>query len=228
MLGRRLVARVCSLALVTGVAVLAVATPAQAAGSCSIVVPTKVRVDAPYERINASLGADCSRSGVVDASWDMVHPREGLFSYFLFYDGDRSDYVDFYGAYDTFGRYTIEPDFAYDSDYDDVSQPSVVMDVRVVSRLGLTTKRVGSKVTLTVAAQRYLPTVDGYRAWAGGTITLQYKSCTSCSWVTLSTRKAGSTGKVTQTFTQSKARYYRALSSTTAATWGWGSNTSRR
>ena len=52
---------------------LAVAAPAQAAGSCSISVPSKVSVSSPTRDITATFSAGCSKYAV-DAWWGVMTP----------------------------------------------------------------------------------------------------------------------------------------------------------
>ena len=59
------------LALLSGLLVVS-APPASAAGGCTIYVPRYVYVDAPYERIEGRLGANCASSGMDWSAWDIM------------------------------------------------------------------------------------------------------------------------------------------------------------
>ena len=142
----RFVALVAPL-LVAGLAVIT-ASPANAyaGGSCSISVPSRVAVKAPFQRIPGKLASNCAASGADYAAWDIYHPRYGLSSLFIM-DGTSSDNWDFYD-FEHLGVYSVEPDAAWDADFNDLSQNFAKIDVRLNSKYTFSTSRSGNYVTL--------------------------------------------------------------------------------
>ncbi|AWB92663.1 hypothetical protein [Aeromicrobium chenweiae] len=213
------------IALMMGVLSVGAASPAAAYGSCSISLPSKVRVDAPFERIKASLKSDCRESNTQYASWDVVHPRTGFASIFIF-DGATTDNWDFY-SWENVGTFTVEPSSAWDYDYNDVGQNTRTIAVRFNSRLGLKTSRSGKKVTIKATATRY-STSDTYRPWKGVKVGIYAKSKASGKWKKIKTRKTNSKGVATYKFKRSSKRYYQVRTSDISSTWGRTSSTTRR
>lgn len=196
------------------------AAPAQAYGACYVTTPGKVAIVSEYRELPVKYSAGCYDAEW--ASWDVIHPTKG-WEDTLMYEGDYdlTDYMDWYD-WDPTGRYTVRPADAYDSDYDEMAQNTRTMDVRLGSRLRASSSRYRSTVTVTGTATRYNPNVypSGFRAWKGSKVTLQAKSCASCSWRNVSSAYTNASGKVTLKAVSSKKRYYRLTSSSISTTWG--------
>lgn len=219
-------------ALSTAIAltVLATVVPALSAGAidggCSISVPSKVRVNAPYERITGNLQSDCANSMTDYASWDVYHPREGWTSIFIF-DGSSADDWDWY-SWDGLGTFEVRAGSAWDSGYNDLPQNSGTVSVKLASRLALATSRSGSYVTLKATATRYSTSADKYRAWAGTTVRLYYRNRSSDPWIKIAARTTNSDGKVSYKWRKSNTRTYKAVTVDSSNTFGRTSSTSRR
>jgi hypothetical protein len=216
------------IALISAVAVLVPVLPVSAAvgGTCSVVVPAKIRLDSPYEIITARLAADCDGSAVSYASWNVRHSYYGP-SDIVIFDGSDSDSMGFYD-WEHLGRYYVEPGGAYDSEYDELQQNTTQFTVKLGTRAYLTTSRSGRTVTLNARTTSYRPSVDAFRAWSSAKVTLQYKTCLSCAWKSLATLTTGTKGTASYRTTSTSARYYRAIAGETSSRWGRTSSTSRR
>lgn len=214
-----------STALMVGGITLGLASPASAAGGCSISVPSEVRVDAPYERIVGRLQNNCAASDTEYATWDVYHPRTGFTSIFIF-DGNTQDRWDFY-SFDDVGTYQIEPGGAWDYNYDDIAQNTRTVTVRFQSKLGLSASRSGKTVTLKAVAKRY-STSDKYVSWKSKPVGFYTKSCSSCSWKKVKSRSTNSKGVATLKVTKSAKRYYQVRTSNASTTWGRTSSVVRK
>src|SRR4051794_33005240 len=179
--GRLLVVPV--LALFTGLLTF-VASPAMAAGSCSVVVPTRLTVDSPYELFTGRLGSDCAASNEDWASWDIRHSYYGPSDSYFMDTGETSDDWGFYD-WEHLGTYYIEPSDAYGSEYDpdwgdynsvELTQNTLRVSVRLGSRLSLATSRSGKYVTVRSTATRYTPSAEGFRAWRSTPVVLSYRT----------------------------------------------------
>lgn len=201
------------------------ATSAEAAGTCSISVPSKVAIESPYKKITASLGSGCASNGVVDASWDLVHRYYGIEDFFIF-GPNTSDSIGFYD-FQRMGTYDVEGDYAYTYEYDDVAQRDSTMVIRFGSRLSMTSSRSGSYVTLKAAARRYSPTYERFAYWKNKSVKVQYRTAGG-SWTTVKTVKTNSKGAISVKLKASSKRTYRAVTADQTNSWGRTSNTVRR
>lgn len=201
------------------------ATSAEAAGSCSISVPSKVSIESPYKKIKGTLGRNCGSSGVEYASWDVIHRYYGPNNIFIF-DETTTDTIGFYD-FEDMGTYDVEGSYAYDDNYDDVAQRDSTMVIRLGSRLNMTSSRSGSYVTLKAAARRYSPTYERFAYWKSKPVKVQYRT-SSGSWKTLKTVKTNSKGAISVKLKASSTRTYRAVTADQTNSWGRTSNTVRR
>ena len=68
----------CAALLAATAVVLGPIAPAQAAGSCSLIVPATLAVSRPYQAVILKLSADCAaRQSGGWAAWDAYHPTKG-------------------------------------------------------------------------------------------------------------------------------------------------------
>lgn len=220
-----MIPRTVAVAALALVPVAASAAPAQAAGYCSISVPSKVSITSPYRTITGKLTSSCTSSGTEYASWDVVHPTRGFASIFIF-DGTRTESIDWYDFEGT-GTYTVRPSMAHDWDYNDVAQNTTRMAVRLGSRTSSSSSRRGGTVTIKATATRYSPSARGFRPWAGKTAVLRQKTCASCSWRSVGSARTNRYGQVRFTKTAS-ARYWQVATSDSSNTWGKTSVTMKR
>ncbi len=215
-----------ALLIVASLAMTTAPAAAYPGGSCSVVLPSRLAVDAPYERFTARLAGDCAASGSEYASWDVEHPYYGWSSIFIFDPGASSDDWEFYD-WEHLGSYVLRPSMAHDADYNDLSQNTVTTSVRLWSRLYLTSARAGTKVTLRSAATRYTPSAEGFRAWAGAPVHLYSRTCGSCKWKYFRMLRTNSLGQASTVVSQRSARYYQARTADVGTTWGRVASTRR-
>lgn len=221
-----MLARVAAVAAISLVPTAVAVAPAQAYGSCSISVPSKVSIYSPYREITAKFSAGCVRYAQ-DAWWDIVHPTQGYSGGFN-YDGTHStDTIDWYDFKGT-GTFKIRPEGAYDDDYDDLPQNSTTMTVKLGSRTTASSTRSGRYVTVKGMAKRYSPAAGGYRPWSGAKASLQMKSCSSCSWKYVKSGTTNGSGVVTMKAYASTSRHWRVVTSDTSSTWGRASSYTKR
>ncbi len=197
------------------------ASPAAAfpGGSCSIALPARLAVDAPYERFTARLAPDCAASGEDWAAWDVAHTYYGPSSIFFFDTGESSAVWEFYD-WEHLGSHVVRPSSAYDADSNELTQNTVATSVRLWSRLYLTSARSGNKVTLRTTATRYTPSAEGFRAWSGTQVPLYSRTCSTCAWKYFRMLRTNSNGQAWTTFTQAGARDYQARTADINTTWG--------
>lgn len=192
---------------------------AEAGGSCSVVLPTRLVVDSPFERFTARLGSDCANSGKGYASWDLYHSRQGWKGIYIFDSGQSTDTWDFYD-WDYLGAYSVEPSGAFDTEYNDLYQNTQSTIVRLGSRAALTGTRSGQYVTLRSSATRYTPSAESFRPWVNTPIRLYTRSSTSALWRYFRTVRTNRYGKISTRFAQRYTRYYQARTLDTATIWG--------
>lgn len=217
--------RVAAVAALSLLPVAAAPAPAQAAGTCTISVPSTVSVTKPYRTITATYSSGC-RKYADEAWWDVVHPRQGPVDFFDF-EGTSKQTIDWYD-WNPRGTYTVRAAGAWDDDFTKMTQNSPKMTVKLGSKLGISTSRSGSYVTVRGTATRYTPTWERFRSWSGASVSLYSKSCSSCSWKRVTTTKTNSTGKVTVKTKASSARYWKITTASSSNTWGKTSATLRR
>ncbi|MET4077852.1 hypothetical protein [Janibacter sp. UYMM211] len=221
-----MLARVAAVAAISLVPTAVAVAPAQAAGSCSISVPSKVSIYSPYREITAKFSAGCVRYAE-SAWWSIVHPTQGHSGSF-YYDGtSSSDSYDWYD-WEGMGTFKVRPEFAYDHDYDELAQNSTTMTVKLGSRTSASSTRSGKYVTVKGTAKRYSPGAGGYRSWSGAKASLQMKSCSSCSWKYVKSGTTNGSGVVTMKSYASTSRYWRVVTSDTSSTWGRASSYTKR
>jgi hypothetical protein len=202
--------------------------PAQAIpGGCSVVLPSKLTVDAPYKRFTARLGSDCASSGKDYASWDVDHSYYGPDDILIFDTGQSTAVWEFYD-WDHLGTYYLRPSFAYDADSNQLPQNTLTTSVRLGSRLTLTTARTGQFVTLRSAATRFTPSADRFRPWVGNPMALYRRANGATAWHYFRTVRTNKSGQISARFKQASALYYQARTADTSTTWGRVSLTKRR
>ena len=217
--------RVAAVAALSLLPLVAAPAPAQAAGTCNISVPSKVSITKPYRTITATYSSGC-RTSADWAWWDVVHPRQGPWHDFMF-TGRSKETIDWYDS-DPRGTYTVRADEAWDHNYRKMKQNSPKMTVKLGSKVGISTSRSGTYVTVRGTATRYTPNAERFRSWSGATVTLRSKSCSSCSWKKVKTTRTNSAGKVSIRTKASSKRYWKITTLDSSNTWGKTSSTLRR
>lgn len=217
--------RVAAAAALSLTPIAATAVPAQAAYSCTVSVPSKVTISSPYRGITARFSSGCLNYGDW-GWWSVVHPTQGP-TEFLSYEGASSDTMDWYD-WNSMGTYTVRPEGAWDLRYNEMTQNSPKMTVKLGARQSAGSSRSGNYVTVKGTSTRYSPSAGTYRPWAGTKVALRTKSCSSCSWKLVKTGTSDRYGRVSLKTYASTARYWRLTTADTGNTWGRASATIRR
>jgi hypothetical protein len=219
----RLLRRVVAAAAVAVLAALTVpALEAPAADRCavSISLPSKVTIDRSYKEVKVALKDPCKKSDW--AAFDLYGPQGA--DQFFYFDGNTTDYWDVYD-FQTLGSFKTRDSFAYDRSYDELPVTEVTTKVKLGTRAAISSKRSGSRVTLSVSASGYNVDADKFVAWSHPSAKLQYKS--GSTWKYLKTVKL-SGGKGSYTYTQSSKRTYRLVLEETSRNWSATSSTTTR
>ncbi|ROR90554.1 hypothetical protein [Nocardioides aurantiacus] len=224
--GRKLLTLMLSVGALLASMLTMGASPAAAYGTCSVQLPSKLTVDAPFKRFVGRLAPDCYESGTDYAAWDVEHDYYGPDDIFIFDSGETSSDWAFYD-WGNLGSYTIRPSGAWDYDYNDVSQNTVTTSVRLGSRLSMTSSRSGRYVTLRATATRYKPSASGFRAWGGRPVSVYTRTSSTAPWKYLRTRTTDKYGKIATRIDQRYVRDYQARLGNTAAVWGKTASTRR-
>lgn len=216
----KLVALPVALLIAVASTVVFTSAPAQAIpGGCSVVISTKLTVDAPYKRFPARLAADCAASGEDWAAWDVNHTYYGPDDILFFDSGMTTEVWEFYD-WNHLGSYRVYPSDAYDYDSNSLPQNSVALSVRLGSRLTLTTARKGKFVTLRSTATRYTPSADRFRPWAGKPVLLYRRANVNSAWQYFRQVRTNKNGQISTRFQQAAAKYYQARTADANDTWG--------
>lgn len=187
------------------------------APTCDVLVPSRVRVNAPVERVPAPLAPGCAALDTVYATWNIEHVTDG-FAEVLVYEQTSTDTWSVYDDEPT-GTYLVLPKGARAADLDDVPQNTTRSVVRRDSRVTLSGSRSGRYVTLRARLTRYVPRADGFRAWGKRAVTVSYRTCRTCAWHRLSTRTTDRDGRTTFRFRAAKVREYQVRAAGTSRIW---------
>jgi hypothetical protein len=215
---RRLVV-VPILAMVAGL-LLVTAGPASAAGSCSVVVPRRLAISSPVQTFHARLAGDCARAHMDFASWNVTHPAVGVSDILIFDAGQVSDSWRFYD-WEHLGTYQVVPRSAWDVSSHPLSENTGRMSIRLVSHVSLRVTRSGKFVILRSTATRYRPSVSGFRPWSGKLVSLGYRTCETCRWHHIGTRRTDRHGRIrSRRVSAPSIRQFRARLTRMSTTWG--------
>jgi hypothetical protein len=206
------------IAVVTALGVIAPATGAAAAGSCSIVAPTKVVLDQPYEEVPLRLAGDCATSDMRSAVWSAVHPTEGPSDFFFFDSGDSADIWGFYEWEAGTARYTVRPEGASDTDYNDLIQNTPYITVKLGSRLSGTVTRSNGRMTFNAYARTYSPNLSDWYKRAYAKVSLMYRAPGSSTWTWVKAGTTNSAGKATLSVVP-RSGAYRLMIKETPTVW---------
>ena len=218
-------------ASVTGVAAaLAALVPASgtasAAGTCSVVAPTKVVLDRPETAVPYRLAGDCTVAGAVYASWDVVHPADGPVGGLTF-DGSTSatwELSHWMGP----ARYAVRPWSALDVDSVLVLQNSAVTTVKLGSRLTATTTRADGRLTFAASAHVWSPTTTGWLARPGVNVSVMHRASGSDTWTWVKAAATSSTGRVTLSVVPTSGSYRLVVKETGTVWAGYSATVSGR
>ncbi|MFL6160518.1 MAG: hypothetical protein ACJ72D_30885 [Marmoricola sp.] len=187
------------------------------APTCSIVVPSQVRVNGPRTLIVGRLSAGCTTTRTTYAAWRVRHVTRGYANTYVFSGNPTSTWTLFDD--EPTGTYLITPLGATDVDHDPVPQNDPRTVIRLGSRLSLSAHRSGSHVTLASTLTRYVPSSNRFRAWAARSVTYSYRTCSTCAWHRLTTKRTSSSGHTSYRLRASSVREYRAVAGGTTTIW---------
>lgn len=185
---------------------------------CSLVVPTKLRVDSSEEIIRARLSSNCSWADIDYASWDVKHLSRGTYVNSLLFNGTTTDTWSYFDG-QPLGTYAMKPVTAFNGAEDDIEQNMPRTEIRLDSRLSFSATRSGSYVTLRTAVRKYSRSANKFGPWGKHAIALSYRTCNTCAWVHFRTQKTSLGGKATYRFKASATRTYRVTSGGTSSIW---------
>ena len=189
---------------------IATAPSAQAAGTCSAYVPSRISIAQHFRSYVVHEGPNCAAAGAVYASWDAYHPTQG-WQYVLIFDGTTTDYWDLYDFDAPLGRWTWRPGDAWDSGYNDIYQYTTYSDVRLASYGRVAVTRSGSRVTVKSTAMRYWQGGSKFIGWSGARGQIQWRTPGSSTWHGLKDVYSNSSGGYSYTYTSSAVRDYRVV-----------------
>jgi hypothetical protein len=203
----------------------AVAVPSSAvAGSeqCTLVMPTKVVVDARSEKIPVRFGSNCDRSGAVAADWVVAHSSGEYWDAYF----DETYYTPWLTQMDddAMGRYVGYRAGAYTAgawaaDEPDLTQNQPVMHVKYASRLATKVTRTSTKLTWAVTATQWSGRSHRYVPRPKVTVGLFHRATTASPWKYVKSVTTTSTGKATVTLSGYKPGAYRLKVAETPTVW---------
>ncbi|MDQ2852584.1 MAG: hypothetical protein M3Y49_17990 [Actinomycetota bacterium] len=194
-------------------------------GSCSLIVPSAVRVVSSGRAVPVRLTGGCTLHPDVYSGW-YVGSYDDPADYIFFGGVNRTSWQLF--AFTPLGTRTWTPDAASDVDDHVYSQNSPQTTVKVGSWAGLWTSRKGSKVTVNTRTVRYSTARDVNIPWTSTTGIIQYRPAGGSAWSNLKQVTTNSAGNASYTYTSSAKRDYRVVYGEAAYVWGATSPTSQR
>lgn len=194
-------------------------------GTCSLVVPSAVRVVRSGTAVPVRLSGGCTLRPDVLAGWyigDYEDPSD-----YIFFGEASSGYWQVF-AFTPLGVRTWIPDAAVDTDDHLYLQNSPRTTVKVGSWAGAWTSRKGANVTINTQVRRYSTGSDVIFPWASEIGVIQSRPAGGTSWTNLKQVKTNSSGRASYTFTSSTKRDYRVVYNEAAYIWGATSPTVTR
>jgi hypothetical protein len=198
---------------------VASAPAADAAGSCSLYVQSKISIGTPYREITVKEGPNCAAAGVTDAAWTAYHPTQGMQAIAYFENSARTDYINIYDWDAAPGKWTWRPDYAWTANYTDVYQYTPVTDVRLASYGRVYPTRTGTKVNIKTTAMRYWAGDSRFIGWSGARGQIQYRTPGTTTWKGLKDVYSTSTGTYSYTYYTSAVREYRVVLNAVSTIW---------
>jgi hypothetical protein len=195
--------------------------PASTASHCSLVMPSKVVVDARTERMNFTLSSNCTANGADHAYWNLKHTGTGSGWAFRFESADlghRNWYVDWPDTA-PMGRWSLSTVEAERADGTPLPQNSAAIQAKYGSRLAATVSRTRTTLTWKVTASQWSPTKHAWGARSRVSVGLFHQATGSSTWKYVKAVTTTSTGKATVTLASPKAGSYRLSVGETSTVW---------
>lgn len=186
-------------------------------GTCSLVVPSAVRVVRSGTAVRVRLTGGCTLRPDVLAGW-YVGDYQDPSDYIFFGETASSDWQVF--AFTPLGVRTWMPDAAVDMDNHLYLQNSPRTTVKVGSWAGAWTSRKGANVTINTQTVRYSTAYDKNIPWAGETGMIQSRLAGGTTWTNVKQVKTNSSGRAAYTHTSSAKRDYRVVYNEATYIWG--------
>jgi hypothetical protein len=205
-------------------AAVAVPSPALAGTEqCTLVMPTKVVINAKIVESALRLGNNCTANSADRASWDLVHSTGKIADLdFLpedFAAGVTYGYMEWYDV-DAMGRYTSRAAGAATAADASLSQNSPVTVIKYHSRLVTkTTRNSTGGLTWAVTAQQWSGRSHAYVGRPKVTVGLFHQASGSTTWKYVKSVTTTSTGKATVTMGAPKTGLYRLVVAQTPTVW---------
>lgn len=222
----RLSALLTSVALLAAAAVAGPAAPAQAEGSCDLLVPARWVVSSPYREVVLTVKAGCAARPDGSALWFATHPTVGIVGGALF-DNVEPMFWDVYDDDTPLGVWTWRAQGCFDGADIPCLQNSPKTDIRLGGWAGLTASRSGSYVTVSTSTARYAYSLNRFVPWGGIRGTVQTRTTSTAPWVNLKWVYPGTNGKYSFRYAAT-ARDYRVVFPATSLIWNATSNIVRR
>lgn len=203
----------------------AVAVPSQAqAGTeqCSLVMPTKVVVDAEIVTSSLRLATNCTHNAADTASWDLRNSAGSIAS-IAFYPEDFADgltygYMEWYDT-DAMGRYVSQPAGAAQAGGAALTQNSPATLVKYASKLATKVTRTKTGLSWAVTASQWSGRINAWNTRARVKVGLFHRATGSTTWKYVKAVTTTSKGKATVALKSPKAGYYRLVVGETPTVW---------
>ncbi|MEO8850286.1 MAG: hypothetical protein ABI360_01025 [Allobranchiibius sp.] len=203
-------------------------------GTCSLVVPAKVKVQENFFAVPVRTTGGCTLHPGLKAIWyvgqDLPSSNEGV----LFENTYRSDWLvigsTFGDSYETIsptplGTRTWRGFAAVDAQNHSYTQNAPQTTLKVASYAGLSASRANGRTTLNTRTVRYATSLDRNIAYAGETGAIQYRPVGGSAWTGLKNVVTNSRGAYSYTYSTSQTREYRVVYDEQAYIWGTTSPT---
>ncbi len=185
---------------------------------CSVLTPSRLRVNTAEEVVYGRLSASCSAPQVTYASWDVKHLSRGTYVNSLVYPGTTKDFWKYFDR-EALGVYVAKPVSAFNDAADDILQNTPRTVVRLDSRFSFSARRSGQYVTLITSLRKYSRSANTFGPWGKRAVALSYRTCPTCAWTHFATRTTTSSGAATYRFRAPTVREYRVTSGGTTSIW---------
>jgi hypothetical protein len=209
--------------LVAYATAVAIPSPALAATTqCSLVMPTKVVLDAKTVTSTVRLGSNCSRNDADHAYWDLVHSTGKIAELDWlpedFADGVNAASFEWYDA-DPKGRYTSRAVEAETTEGARLTQNSPVTLVKYASRLSTSVTRTSTRLTWSVRATQWSGAKHAYVPRAGVNVGVFHRATPDSDWRYVKSVTTSSTGRATVNSGILKPGLYRLKVAETPTVW---------
>jgi hypothetical protein len=210
-----------SAAVASAAVVAVVPSSAQAATQCTIVMPTKVVINAETVESPVRFGSNCAANGADEGAWDLDHSSGTIdwiwFSAEEFAEGRSS--TEWYDS-DPMGRYVVAGAGAYTAEGTALSQNSPVTVIKYHSRFAGSVKRSSTGgLTWSVTAQQWSGRAHAYVGRSKVNVGLFHRATGSTTWTYVKSATTTSTGRATVTMSTPKSGSYRLKVAETPSVW---------